>query len=361
MRMVVSFWLTMLAVAAFGYDVNSAQDTWVGNGITMRFCPSTLTSLSTYPDYDLWLEADVIMKGFRQWNAGPGFRIRGADWEFTRGTDKYTTCALGNFANEVYAKDQAWFDTHGWGYASARTQLQNVAGTDIIFNSNELWADIPVQELAGLEKSLPDTAMHEMGHVVGFNHEESHVSTMSAGREFDMGRGRYRIREDDYEGLADIKPDSSTGVNLMLSRFVTTYPSSDPPSASTEDRWDGNATAYSVASGTTADVGNDLPYGVNVVVHGTGSHTIEVWWAVSESPDCFNNTRWYVGFRTTTVAANTEYVIEPETPYPNKYNFLWTPPGDYYMCAKVDPWDSVSETFETDNRVVTDFTIEVTP
>ena len=89
-------------------------------------------------------------------------------------------------------------------------------------------------------------------------------------------------------------------------------------------------------------------------------------WYASEDSWC-TTTDWEIGSRSHTVGTNTPYVVGPAVPAGSPagaagYNFSAVPPGDYFLCAIVDPTNVNAETLEWDNKIVSWFAdLEVRP
>jgi hypothetical protein len=82
-------------------------------------------------------------------------------------------------------------------------------------------------------------------------------------------------------------------------------------------------------------------------------------WRASPDKTCFvGNDNYIIGTRTPTLNVNDEYGITTPS---GGLDFSGVPPGDYYICAKIDPYDVVAETAENDNSIVSSETIEVKP
>jgi hypothetical protein len=318
-----------------------------GSGVNLHFCAGEFAAG----------QVDEIEKGFRAWNAGSGLRMRGADWTFTRDSDySIGDCSLNGTQNEVWDENSSWFAARGWGAYAAYTRINGFVATKIVFDEDVNWVlDHPQNIQSG--QSMAETAMHEMGHAVGFGHEFTYgaMSVMNY-TDVDMARGKYRLREDDYVGLATKKSHSSAGKNLMLSRWTMLF------NVETQEAWSppGSNPSFPCvepsAFNSTANLSR--PGFLHAVIHGTTSvSNVLIEWRASPDKTCFTGPGSYIiGSRTPTLSVNDEYGITTPS---GGLDFSGVPPGDYYICAMVDPYDVVSETAENDNSIVSAIPITV--
>lgn len=295
-------------------------------------------------------QEDEIDLGAAAWNAGSSEILRGADFTWSRGTD-VATASLDNCRNEVYMRDGSWFDSHGWsGYLAYTSTHVFCPDTDIIFNSSYSWCtERPTNCDTGV--SIGQTAAHEFGHRIGFQHEDDNVALMnySYPNGGDLGGAKFRINEDDYVGLVDHKTDSSTGLDLLLNRFGFDAGSSDPDDSHSWEVWDDDAGTYIFDKSDDDFPGVD-PAPIQAIIEGTSTASPVIEWRLSADSACFSGTEYAIGTRTPTIGSNVPYEVGPTA-----WNMTGSAPnGNYYLCARIDSNTAITETSETDNTVRSD-------
>lgn len=309
------------------------------------------------------LGQDAIEEGADAWDAGAGEIVRGADWDFVRGSDITSDGVSGNFVNEVYKKPSSFFEAIGEGSAAGMTIITHLGcgrkDADVIFNEGHTYTSKVPSEASGGAKSIGAVAIHEFGHVLGLEHNDetqaAEVAAMNTkGGEADIA-GKYRINEDDYLGLVEAKGDSSTGKNLMLQRYwkPSTLESSAfevwaDPNLVYEGTWEG-CPATTIAA-------NNGPDAILAVIVGTSTQSPLIQWKLSSDTDCFSGTEYSLGTRTPTISPNEPYPVLPAGGY---YIPSIVPPGTYYLCAMIDPGDQISESSENDNIIRSEWLFEV--
>jgi hypothetical protein len=191
--------------------------------------------------------------------------------------------------------------------------------------------------------SIGQIALHEWGHALGFNHEDDVLATMNSvyPNSGDLGIA-FRPHEDDYVGLKTNRSHGSTGKNLMLGQFLpTTLPNS-------AEGWQGAAGSLQHCEDTWENA-DDFADPIEAVIWETsGSESPQIYWNLSADGTCFSGTEYTIGSKTPTLAANTPVAVQPAL-----WNFF-VPTGQYYLCAKIDQANSISETSEADNIIRSD-------
>ena len=296
-------------------------------------------------------EADAIENAAGAWRAGAGQLNRGADWTFTRGSDTALGALnLTDGRTDVTKLSAAWFAAQGIPAGALAVAIPvygawplcGVSGVDVVFNDSFSWSTVLPAATTGGDFSIGQVAIHELGHVVGFGHEDDDLASMNAF--YPCGgdpSGSFRINEMDYVGLRDNFSDSSTGKNLMLDKFEHTGP------GTSREVWTGATVTTSPGATLT---GGDVPEDIAVLLTGTTSlNNVKISWFLRPvaSGGCGGAGSVLLGSKTLTLGV--------AIPFPQGLA-TWTVPlgtaaGDYFVCASVDPDLAVSETREDDNTV----------
>ncbi len=100
----------------------------------------------------------------------------------------------------------------------------------------------------------------------------------------------------------------------------------------------------------------DGPFEVLAIINGTSTQSPVIEWWLSADADCAGGKKYSVGTRTPTISSNTPYPVTPSGGYAINSH---VPPGDYYLCAKIDSTDSISETDNNDNGIRSELLFEV--
>jgi hypothetical protein len=304
-------------------------------------------------------EISAIDQAAGAWRAGANQINRGASWQFVRGSDwAVGTVDITDNDNGITKEDDTWMTDNGVPATAIAVTFPHygawpscgVKGADILFRSSEPWtSDLPAVAAYG-DESIGQVAIHELGHVIGFDHSDDVLATMNS--QYPAGgdiSGSYRISEVDYVGLASSYPDSSTGKNLMLSKFL-------PRSGGigkADEGWDhGEPPAYH--AGDTLDKPEDL----SVILTGTTGTLNDVklrWYLRPSGGTCGDAGSLVLGTKGLTLGVNTPF----STGLSSYVVPASTPAGKYRMCAKLDPDDAFSEISESDNAVQSDTLYEI--
>lgn len=331
----VALWLWVSSSPAWAYDFGVGI---VGNVGHYAIVSGTFTTT----------EEAEIDAGAAAWNAGSGEILRGADWEWIRDAD-VTTGGRNNFRNEVYEKDQDWFDANNWTTALAVATPMVLNDRDIVFNSSKAWDDCLPSDCASGMHSLGHVAAHEFGHRIGFLHYDEAIALMNSeyANGGDLGHAKYRINEDDFAGLKNYYPGSSTGINLMLSKWKT-----DPDAEQDVlEVWTSDVSTADLSQNQFTGIGGQ-PAPILAVITGTSSASPLIEWSLSPDSTC-STTDPVIGTRTPTLGVNVPHAVTALN-----WDFSGVSSiGYYYLCAKIDADDSVTETHSFDNRVQSDSAI----
>lgn len=329
----VSHWI--LANNAFAYDPQPWGVRVSGNQVVFAMDPDTLGPNTR----------STIVAAARAWDAGSGELLRGADWRTTIVTlPPGTSVGLNNGRNEIYMRDEAWFEDHD-SAGKLAVHFKRQLDRDIVFNSSLSWcataspSENPNCRGGNNPISIGQAFVHELGHLFFTDEEDTVIATMNpffpAGG--DVGEAKWGIHEDDFRGLMDLKPGTSTGFNVAVGEYG---PGSGGQAVI---MWEGSKTWDKSDNAWV----NGPPQPPQLIYNGTGSASVPVHWRLSSNDFC-STSDYLIGTRTPGMSTNSPYAVNPDT---------WTvpsniPTGSYYYCVLVDPNITLDETTRSDNTVV---------
>jgi hypothetical protein len=319
-----------------------------------RFQPGNSLTYHIVADKFTSDEREAIEDAAAAWRAGANQINRGADWELDRGSDwAIGTLSISDNDTGISAEDDTWFLNQGVPSSNMAATFAvfgswpncGFTGVDILFRESVSWTTkLPAAADSG-DMSLGQVAIHEFGHMIGFDESDVALATMNS--EYPAGgdiSASYRISERDYDGLRDNYGDSSTGKNLMLSKFLYLG------GGEAEEGWDGSD-VYASPGDTLS--GSADPEDINVILTGTTGTLSNV------------SIRWYFrplntacgGPGSITVGTSSGWSVGVNNPFTVNLSSWVVPanlsPGDYKICAKVDPDDDFTEASEIDNSIAT--------
>ena len=308
----------------------------------------------------------LIQDAADQWDAGPGERNRGANWHFTYGGPSlYPQNMTDGISNVSDVSRDTLVNVYNGSTNAIAATIPAYSFPSCIMSSFEIMAidtgsdyetwewTTSLPSLAGSGyKSLPTAMLHEFGHGLSLYHHNS-LSSLEAHFASELG-SRVRINEDDYVGLVALKPDSSTGKNFMLGKWI-----SPSPNDSNQDEIWWNSSTWEVRAGQSLLLA-DGPEPIAIVVNGTSSYTgVPVYWTISTDQICFDGDDIVIGTRSPGLVSNTPYIQGPDG---GDYDIpIGTPTGNYSVCAVIDPYGTQGETDTLDNIIISDGYLEVIP
>lgn len=299
-------------------------------------------------------EIDAIDDAHAAWRAGAQQLNRGADWRFVRGaTEPAGSLDVTDNQYHVSRLSDSWLAGKGVSANAIAVAFRDygawpncgVRGGDIVFRASESWSTTLPNSTPADELSIGQVAIHEFGHIIGFDHDNGDLQVMNAA--YPAGgdiSGEYRISEDDYVGLEANYPDSSTGKNFMLSKFRSTG------GGNAVESWTGSTVFTSASDVLTA---LEAPEALTLILTGTTSAlVVKVTWYLRPASfaTCGDASSIEVGSAFPNLGVNTTFSRNLST---------WqipagTPADTYRVCAAIDSDSSYSETREDDNMVVSD-------
>jgi hypothetical protein len=358
----------VLTPTAWGYDclTKGEWDPDCGSTCIAEIVPSGGMTWHVVGDFTADQEA-AINRGANAWDAGSGEVLRGAEWDYVRGSDESFIALDGE--PDVITEPDSWFPSSDM-IAATMYYFGGAEGCGawddavIVFNEDDDWDALELPNRAAEDYySMECAAAHEWGHVLGLDHEDDGVATMVSTYPPACDAGnKLRIGEDDYNALRTYQPDSSTGDNVYLAKF-NVYDSSGPMYL--QEVWDNSPVTrdplteeyvrghWRACQGETYAVSFLIePILASTTSTTTTLYGVDVeWWLAPGGQSCFNVYGVMIGDMTgnLTVGAPTELVCPDD----------WVVPaaqatGDYKVCARIDPGDEVSETSEIDQVVVSD-------
>lgn len=331
--------------AAYAWDWN--EDTApTGDSLTWKMCADDFTAA----------QQSEITWAAQGWTAGTGAPMRGAIWSFVRGADR-SICGLNNGHHEVYQANDAWFTAHGLGSSVISYTFNDPSqnDVDIVFRSSVPWVNlVPASITNSTDRSIGQVALHEFGHALGFNDDNGVLATMNAPYPHggDISGHKYRPNENDYAGLKFNRPHSSTGTNLMLTRWESTT------SGGTRELWQAGGLNWNVCDTVVARTsGPEQIYGL---AHTTSNaYSVYTEWRLSTDTTCFSPFDPVVGYQYADMASEIPYLL-----WPNSWNFSNVAAGQYYLCAKINPNSTITESTtaaDNDLRSTSNVTVQDCP
>lgn len=283
-----------------------------------------------------------LMVEFDRWND-----MQGMSFEFDPiSDDSNNTFSMGNSVNEF-----AWHSTATDGALAVTTVRfdacfidQEIEEADMVFNNTISWefgAHDP-RQVEGAA-SFRFTAVHEMGHFLGLDHEPNQMAVLlTTASGFHGGSSSFTSAPfgDDTLGARRLYPHSNNETDFSISNF----------------RW--------VSSDATALI---LPTGITTVRRGSN---ITTGFAFTNQGKTFVNFPFTVFLSTNTIISTIDRPLVSGTGFGpsgffGDFTFQVTipadvAPGDYFVGAIFDPANTIAEQRESNNRVAFPGTIRVT-
>ncbi len=323
-------------VDAFQFDECWPDPVTWDNDVTVKLSPISFPS--SHPD------RNDILTSFARWND-----MRGMHFEFENIIDDNdTTIGLGSDGNEVgFVSDAAA------GGALAVTQIrldlcffgQDIEEADMRFNNSVTWefGDHDPRTVEG-NASFRFTAVHEMGHFLGLNHEPNQMAVMmNTASAFHGGSSAFRSAPfgDDARGARTLYSHSNTETDFSITNFRRTG---------------SDATALILGTGTqNASRGGTFNSGFAFVNQGKTSVDTDFVIVMSTNDTISTADRVIATGRAFGPAGTFVFATFP----------LRVPsdmaPGTYFVGGILDPANNISEAREANNRLAFPGRVNVTP
>lgn len=382
--------LLLISVTAHGWECivnenfgcNPSTCMWAaGNSLTYHW----MVTDSVHPEVVVPLawQFDEIDAGAGNWHAGTSQRLRGANWQFIRGTDAFTY-SVSDTTNHVVMLENVDFDDicpdtegcvvtptynvlngcgrKGWDFLIRSEAVRGAGNSDIPWGEGVIHLKEerdPAVQGAFLDFSLEMLATTEFGHVLGFGHNLTVSSVMGGFPAANVG-GTMSINEEEYDVMTDIKPHTSTGNNVALSRATATILQDgvmwnaerwDPKFEDVGEELGGN---FVLCIGDAPAAPDQVFAAIDLLHLGTAPlYEVVVEWRLRPSGGtCGGAGTYLLDSRTIgTLTSGIPFSIRPDS---NLSVPAGVTAGNWTLCARVDPGNVITETSEWDNSVASE-------
>ena len=284
-----------------------------------------------------------LMVAFDRWND-----MRGMWFEFDPiGNDSNNTFSMGNGVNEF-----AWHSTATGGALAVTTVRfnwcfidQSIVEADMVFDNTIVWefGSHNPRQVEG-NAAFRFTAVHEMGHFLGLDHEPNQMAALlTSASGFHGGSANFTSAPfgDDARGARRLYPHSNSETDFSISNFRL------------------------ISSDNTGLI---LPTGTTTVSAGSN---ITTGFAFTNQGETFVNFPFTVFLSTNTIISTADRPLVSGTGFgPAGFFGDFTfqvqipsdvAPGDYFIGAILDPNNTIAEQRESNNRVAFPGVLRVNP
>lgn len=314
---------------------NDLKQTWEKDWTNMYISTVSMPEGSTWD-----LQAQYMMS---EWNNTPG-----SNFKFYVGRDTNGSTNTSNGKNEIDFKNkpnetylgvaQSRYECY-WFFGTERGYIES----DIHLNTRYSWT---TGKFDGTNFGSPYNyelvMLHELGHSLGLLHEDDRLATMNSFYPNSGSVGHYNNvtpHADDRHGLRLLYPDSSTGNDVIASRFRNLGASSSINRVREEGDDDIWRTVTTLYRGDWYDVEYTFE---NL---GSNTETVPVKFYISTNNYISSYDR-YIGSTTWTMPQGSRVESMKSFIVPTDLS-----PGTYYIGYVVDPDNNISESSESNNFV----------
>jgi matrixin len=330
-------WLTgVVAFAALLFASTEAQAyvyrTCGGNQIKWNSGWSNMyISTTSFPASSTW--DSRLQNAMWHWN-----NVKGASFNFYVGRDTDGSHSSGNGVNEVY------FDSSLSGGTLAVTTTrshcywlfgynQGIDETDIGFNSNYSWSTSPYNysNATGSPINFEGVALHELGHALGLQHEDTRMATMNSFYPNSGPFGYYKEWDpfgDDRLGIRALYSDGTTETDIAASPLKRT----------------GSGSSDLVSSPSFAARGSAITREFTFSNQSTSTQSFDIGFYLSSDA--------YISTFDTLLGMN--FGAWGSSGFSGTFSRTltipsWIAPGTYYLGFIVDPNNAKGESVESNN------------
>ncbi|HKI01002.1 MAG TPA: PKD domain-containing protein [Thermoanaerobaculia bacterium] len=322
-----AFVLTTASLPLFAWNYDTCfgnRLTWSGNSPGFTAANVSFSNSTT---------RNALEAAMGAWNIAPATNFR-----FGLSYGNLTAATQPNFSNEIIFSYDG-FDANTLATTYKVHNCANITEKDVVFNAGRTWSfstnpvSLPTRNDSAV--SFPLVAIHELGHALGLNHQNSTLATMSplypnGGPVGNMGQQYFQPLPDDVHGDRVGYGTCCAVRDLVASAYGSYNETQTGPIIPASEAYRGRRTGFGFS------VGN----------RGSVSETVQVKFY-------FSTDRWidtsdmYLGSTTVSLAPGA---VNPAAAvyYDFPLNF---PLGIYYFGYIVDPSNTIGEADEANNAV----------
>jgi len=334
-RIFVAVFVTASTLPLFAWDYRTCvgskitwgSDTWVDFKIAN-------TSFPVGP------VRDSLNAAIGSWNFAPGH-----PFTFVPTFANLTAATMPNFSNEIIFTNTGFSSTE-LAVTKTWNSCTNLQEADVMFNSTKPWSfeANPTTLPSGSPYSLPLVAVHELGHALGLQHQNSTLAMMAP--YYPNGGVVGQGTQQHFQPLADDIQGARSGYPGWCCPVIYDLYSSAYGSFNT-------TTTGLIVPASQVYRGGTGHFGFSVGNRGTSFTTVPVTFYLSTDRN-ITTSDWYMGSTTVSLAPGAHPAAYVNFPIPATF-----PTGTYYFGYIVDPWGSVAEADEANNAVAMAYPTQV--
>lgn len=283
---------------------------------------------------------DAINAAMGSWNFAPGH-----PFTFVPTFADLTAATMPNFSNEIIFTNEGFSDTE-LAVTKTWNSCNNLQEADVMFNATKPWSfeQNPTTMPLGSPYSLPLVAVHELGHALGLQHQNSTLAMMAPyypnGGVVGQGTTQhFQPLADDIEGARAGYPNWCCPVVLDL--YSSAYGSYN------------ETTTGLIIPASEVYRGGTGHFGFSIGNRGTAATSAQVNFYFS-TDRVIDTSDYYMGSTTVSLSPGAHPKASVNFPIPSNF-----PVGTYYFGYIVDPANSISEADEANNAVAMAYPTQV--